>query len=50
MTIKGRIVYSRLDYCKVKITESSGIEWDEIARDTVKKIDKKAFKKVILIL
>ena len=30
---------------KVKITENSGTEWDEIARETVWKIDKKALKK-----
>ena len=29
--IKGRIVYSRLNYSKVKITENSGTEWDKIA-------------------
>ena len=43
--IKGRIVYSRLNYFKVKIRDNSGTEWDEIARDIVWKIDKKALKK-----
>ena len=46
---KGRIVYSRLNYCKVKITENSGTEWDEIALETVWKIDKKALKKIMFI-
>ena len=35
----------QVELLKVKITENSGIEWDEIARDTVWKIDKKALKK-----
>ena len=43
MDIKGRIAYSR--YCKVKITENSRTEWDEITRVTVWKIDKKALRK-----
>ena len=46
--IKGRIVYSRLNYYKVKITENSGAEWNEIVRETVWKIDKKALIKQIL--
>ena len=29
--IKGWIVYSRLNYCLVKITENSGTELDKIA-------------------
>ena len=45
MTIKEKIVYSRLNYCKVNITKNSGTEWDKIARETVWKIDKKASKK-----
>ena len=44
-TFKGQFIYSRLKYCKVKITENSGTEWDEIAQETVYKIDKKALKK-----
>ena len=39
---------TKLNYYKVKITENSGTEWDEIVRETVWKIDKKALKKVIL--
>ena len=35
MAIKGPIVYSRLNYCKVKITEYSGIEWDKITRESL---------------
>ena len=45
MAIKRQIVYSRLNYYKVKITENKGTEWDEIVRETVRKIDKKALKK-----
>ena len=40
--IKEWIVYSRLNYFKVKIIEYSWTEWDEIARETVWNIDKKA--------
>ena len=36
MAIKGLIVYSRLNYCKVKIIESSGTEWDKITRESLK--------------
>ena len=49
---KGNVSYqrmnlcSRLNYYKVKITENSGTEWNEIARETVWKIDKKALKKI----
>ena len=35
MAIKGLIVYSRLIYCKVIITECSGTEWDKIARESL---------------
>ena len=35
MAIKGLIVYLRLNYCKVKITECSGTEWDKIARESL---------------
>ena len=35
----------KVNYCKVKITENSGKEWDEIARETVGKVNKKALKK-----
>ena len=40
MAIKGLIVYSRLNYCKVKITECSGTEcsgteWDKITRESL---------------
>ena len=42
---QGQIVYSMLNYCKVKITENSGTEWNEIAKETVWKIDKKVSKK-----
>ena len=35
MAIKGLIVYSMLNYCKVKITEFWGIEWDKITRDSL---------------
>ena len=45
--LKGQIVYSRLNYCKVKISENSGTEWDEIDRETVWKIGNKALKKII---
>ena len=45
--IKGRIAYSRLSYFKVKIIENSGTEWDEIALETVWKIDKKALKVIL---
>ena len=43
--IKERIVYSRLNYYKVKITENTGTGWDKIVWETVWKIDKKASKK-----
>ena len=36
VAIKGLIVYSRLNYCKVKITECSGTEWDKITRESLK--------------
>ena len=45
VTIKGLIVYFRLNYFKVKITENSGTKWDKITRETVWKIDKKVLKK-----
>ena len=35
VAIKGLIVYSRLNYCKVKITEFSGTEWDKITRESL---------------
>ena len=35
MPIKGLIVYSRLNYCKVKITKCSGTEWDKITRESL---------------
>ena len=35
MAIKGLIVYSRLNYFKVKITECSGTEWDKITRESL---------------
>ena len=35
MAIKGLIVYSRLNYFKVKITESLGSEWDKITRESL---------------
>ena len=38
VAIKELIVYSRLNYCKVKITESSGTEWDKIIRESFKDI------------
>ena len=44
MAIKGLIVYSRLNYCKVKITESSGTEWDKITRESLE--DKQEILKV----
>ena len=44
-TIKGWIICSRLNYCKVKNTETPGIELDEIAQELVWMIDKKALKK-----
>ena len=43
--IKEQIVYSMLNYCKVKIIEYSEKEWDEVDWRTVWKIDKKALKK-----
>ena len=45
--IKGRIAYPRLSYCKVKNTENSGTEWDEITLETVWKIDRKALKVIL---
>ena len=45
VAIKGRIVCSRLNYFKVKITEGSRTEWDKIAWETVWRIDKKALKR-----
>ena len=33
--IKGLIVFPRLNYCKVKITEYSGTEWDKITRESL---------------
>ena len=36
MAIKGLIVYSMLNYCKIKITECSGTEWDKITRESLK--------------
>ena len=44
MAIKGLIVYSRLNYCKVKITEFSGTEWDKITRESLE--DKQESHKV----
>ena len=35
MAIKWLIVYSRLNYFKVKITEFSGTEWDKITRESL---------------
>ena len=35
VAIKGLIVYSRLNYCKVKITESLGTEQDKITRESL---------------
>ena len=35
VSIKGLIVYSRLNYCKVKITESSETEWNKITRESL---------------
>ena len=35
MAIKGLIVYSRLNYCKVKITEFSGTEWYKITKESL---------------
>ena len=35
MAIKGLIVYSRLNCCKVKITECSGTEWDKITWESL---------------
>ena len=35
VAIKGLIVYSKLNYCKVKITECSGTEWDKITRESL---------------
>ena len=32
---KGMIIYSRLNYCKVKIAECSGKEWDKISRESL---------------
>ena len=42
---QGQIVYKKLNYYKVEITENSRIEWNEIAREIVWKIDKKVPKK-----
>ena len=44
MAFKGLIVYSRLNYCKVKITECSGTEWDKITREILE--DRKESLKV----
>ena len=35
MAIKGLIVHSRLNYCKVKITECSETEWNKIIRESL---------------
>ena len=35
MVIKGLIVYLRLNYCKVKITEYLGSEIDKITRESL---------------
>ena len=35
MAIKGLIVYARLNYCKVKITEWSETEWNKITGESL---------------
>ena len=35
MAIKGLIVYSRLNYNKVKITEYTETEWDKISKESL---------------
>ena len=56
MDIKRLIVYSRLNYCKVKITEGSWTEWDKITRESLEereesiKLSNSNFYKFFLII